>query len=186
MAIKGKTRSKGKPRSGTGAPRPTPVAVKPPFFLRRWVQVSLSFAAGIIAMVAFTWATNGVRAEHRTHDAAARGITARRAVAHWQGSVSSALTSLGFSDQTRSVASLTQLATLADAVSKGQTPAGAATQASTVEKSLKSAVKALDTLSADTIRNQGLNEFDASSLLDSRLAMLQAFQGSQQAAGLLR
>src|SRR5947207_203697 len=120
MAIKGKTRSKGKPRSGARAPRPTPVVVKPPFFMRRNVQVSLAFIAGIGVMVAFIWATDGIRQERHRREVAAQGATARQAVAQWQGSVTAALSSVQFDSQTQSVAVLSQLASLVGQMAKGK------------------------------------------------------------------
>jgi hypothetical protein len=186
MAIKGKTRSKGKPRSSARAPRPTPVVVKPPFFLRRSVQVSLAFIAGIGVMVAFIWATDGVRQERHKHEVAAQGATARRAVAQWQGTVTSALSSVQFDNQTRSVAVLSQLASLVGQMEKGATPTGAAASAATAEKSLKTAADDLQKLSTDVIRGKGLSEFEATSLIDSRDAMVQVFRTGQEVAGLVQ
>jgi hypothetical protein len=186
MAIKGKSRNKGKPRSGARAPRPVPVVVKPPFFLRRWVQVSLAFVAGIAAMVAFVWATDGVRQERRNHRVTAQNATARRAVAQWQTTVNTALTDVQFDNQSRAVAVLTNLATLVDGMKKGTVAKGAAASAATAEQSLKTAADALDKLSTDVIRGKGLSEFEATSLIDSRDAMSQAFRTAQEVAGLVQ
>ena len=184
MAIKGKTRNKGKTRAPARAPRPSPVEVKPPFFLRRRVQIALAVLAGVAAMVAFVWATNGVRDERDRRDAAAQATKARRAVATWQAAVNSALGNVQFSDQDRSIGAFTQLASLLDAIGKGQPPAGAADQASALEQGFKKAADDLDQLSADVIRNQGLNEFQAGALIDSRVALVEVFRSGQQAAGL--
>jgi hypothetical protein len=186
MAIKGKTGSKSKPRSGARAPRPAPVVVKPPFFLRRKVQVSLAFFAGVGTMVAFIWATNGVRQEHHNRQVAAQGATAREAVARWQSTVQTALTSAGFDPQTQSVGALTQLSTLVGQMTKGQTPSGAAATAATAETNLKAAADALQNLSTDVIRGKSLSEFEASSLLDSRDAMVLVFRSGQEVAGLVQ
>jgi hypothetical protein len=186
MAIKGKSRSKGKPRSGARAPRPVPVVVKPPFFQRRWVQVSLSFVAGVATMVAFIWATDGVRQEHQRQTEAARSAEARTAVARWQGSVGPVLSSVQFDDQSRSVAVLTTLSAMAGELAKGQAPTAAGKTAATAEQSLKAAADDLQKLSTDVISGQGLSEFEASSLIDARDTMTQAFRTGQEAAGLVQ
>jgi hypothetical protein len=186
MAIKGKSRTKSKPHSGARAPRPVPVVVKPPFFLRRKVQVSLAFIAGVGAMVAFIWATNGVRQERMKRDAAAQDTTARQAVTQWKQTVDSALTSVQFSDQTRSAGLFTGLSTLVGQIEKGQTPKGAAATAATAEQGFKKAAEALQTLSTDVIRGKGLSEFEAASLINSRDSMAMAFRTGQEVAGLVQ
>jgi hypothetical protein len=184
MAIKGKTGSRGKSRAPARAPRPTPVVVKPAFFLRRRVQVALAFVVGVAAMVAFIWATNGVRSEHDRRDAAEQATTARRAVSKWQAAVNSALGNVQFSDQDRSVAAFTQLSAILDQIGKGKTPKGAVQQASALEQGFRKAADDLDGLSTDVIRSQGLNEFQAGALIDSRVTLVQVFRSGQQAAGL--
>ena len=59
MAIKGKGKTKG--RQPARAPRRAPVEVKPPFFMRRRVQVALAFVVGILVMMLAVWITNGLR-----------------------------------------------------------------------------------------------------------------------------
>jgi len=184
MAIKGKTGSRRRTRAPARAPRPTPVEVKPAFFLRRRVQVVLAFVVGVAAMVAFIWATNGVRAERDRNDAAAQATTARRAVSKWQATVTSALGNVQFNDQDRSVAAFTQLSSILDQIGKGKTPKGAADQASSLERGFRKAADELDGLGADVIRSHGLNEFQAGALIDSRVAMVEVFRSGQQAAGL--
>jgi hypothetical protein len=183
MAIKGKSRGKSKPRSVARAPRPAPVVVKPPFFLRRKVQVTLAFIAGVGAMVAFIWATDGLRQERLNRDVAAQDATARQAVSQWKTTVEGALTGVQFSPQTRAAGLFTSLSTL---VAGGQPPKGAAATAATAEKAFKAAADALQGLSTDVIRGKGLSEFEAASLIDSRDSMASAFRAGQEVAGLVQ
>jgi hypothetical protein len=186
MAIKGKTGSKSKPRSSARAPRPAPVVVKPPFFMRRKVQVSLGFVAGIGVMVAFIWATDGLRQERLKRDVAARDATARQAVSQWKGTVEGALTGVQFSPQTRSAALFTSLSTVVGQMAGGKAPKGAAATAATAETAFKTAADALQKLSTDVIRGKGLSEFEAVTLIDSRDSMAMAFRTGQEVAGLVQ
>lgn len=187
MAIKGKSRSKSKPRAGARAPRPVPVVVQPPFFLRRKVQVSLAFLVGIATMVVFIWATDGIRQEREKHTAAAAAVTARAAVASWQASVNAALGAVQFDTQTRSLGAMTQLTALLGQIGKaGKIPSGASDQAAASETSFKTAADGLEKLSTDVIRSKGLNEFEAGSLIDSRVALIQVLRTGEEVAGLVQ
>jgi hypothetical protein len=186
MAIKGKSRGKSKPRPVARAPRPAPVVVKPPFLLRRKVQVTLAFIAGVGAMVAFIWATDGLRQERLNRDAAAQAATARQAVSEWKTTVEGALTGVQFSPQSRSAALFTSLSTLVDQMAGERPSKGAGATAATAEKAFKTAADALQALSTDVIRGKGLSEFEAASLIDSRDSMAMAFRTGQEVAGLVQ
>ncbi|MBI3648231.1 MAG: hypothetical protein HY240_05740 [Actinobacteria bacterium] len=186
MAIKGKTRSKTKARTVARPPRPVPVEVKPPFFLRRWVQVSGALLCGAAAVAVLIWATNGLREDRRRAAKAASGASARRAVALWKAEVDGAMAKIGFDDQTRTAAAFTDLSGLLDQMSKGKTPDGSAASAATAEKNLKDAAGTLNKLTSESIGGKGLSAFEAGALLQSRAAMAQALQTEQQVAGLIQ
>ena len=68
MAIKGKSRTKSRPKQVARAPRREPVVVKPPLFQRRWLQLTAAFILGVLAMSIVVWVSHGVhrqRAEGR-------------------------------------------------------------------------------------------------------------------------
>lgn len=99
MAIKGKSRTKSKPRPVARAPRHEPVVVKPPLLVRRWVQVTAALVVGAFAAVVVVWATNGLRKD--SHDKAAAsaaqstGATKRAAGLAWQSTVEGAMNQIG-------------------------------------------------------------------------------------------
>ena len=183
MAIKGKTRSKNRPRTAARAPRAVPVEVKPPFFLRRWVQVSLAAAAGVAAMIVLIWATNGLRNEHRTNEAAANRAKAVKALGQWKSTVDSALTGVQFDEQSQSVGMFSSISTALDQIKGGKIPKSAVTQVSSAEKPLKTAADDLEKAALpDMIRDKGLTEAQAITILDSRSGMVNAFRIEQEVA----
>jgi len=93
MAIKGKGKTKSRPAARP--PRPAPVVRRPPFFLRRWVQVVLALIAGAGIVILVVWATNGLRSNDAADAAAARDAAARRVVQEWQTTVDGALSGVG-------------------------------------------------------------------------------------------
>jgi len=99
MAIKGKSRTKSKPKQVARAPRHEPVVVKPPLLARRWLQVTAATLAGVFAVMVVVWVTNGLRQDRRTKaDAAAAqssGATKRTAGLAWQSTVTGAINEVG-------------------------------------------------------------------------------------------
>jgi ferric-dicitrate binding protein FerR (iron transport regulator) len=93
MAIKGKGKTKG--RQPARAPRRAPVEVKPPFFMRRRVQVVLAFVAGILAMMLAVWITNGLRQQRADDKAATEAAQQRAAGQKWKTQVESEFGKIG-------------------------------------------------------------------------------------------
>jgi hypothetical protein len=93
MAIKGKGKTKSRP--APRAPRPAPVARKPPFFLRRWVQFVGGVLLGMGVVMLVVWATNGVRDNDAEEAAAAKAADVRRVVGEWQTTVDGVIAKIG-------------------------------------------------------------------------------------------
>src|SRR2546421_6886850 len=89
MAIKGK--GKTKPRAVTRAPRPVPVKVKPHFFGRSWVQLTVAVIAGMGLVLLLVWVTNGLRREQHTKEAAARRLEVAKVIKQWKTTVDGAV-----------------------------------------------------------------------------------------------
>jgi hypothetical protein len=181
MAIKGKTRAKSKPKPVARAPKPVPVNVKPPFFLRRWVQVTLAFVAGVGSMVVLIWATNGVRDENRSKETARKRESARRVVQEWQTTVDAALVSFGPAG-----AGGTPPVVFPDATSKGKPPEGLETIATDAHDLAASTADDLDLVDLSTlIAGKGLVAKEAIWVLDSQKRMVFGLKLYGEAATLM-
>jgi hypothetical protein len=99
MAIKGKTKTKSRPKQVARAPRHEPVVMKPPLFARRWLQVTAAMLVGVFAVMVVVWVTNGLRQDSRTKAdsaaAQASGATKRTAGLAWQSTVTAAVNEVG-------------------------------------------------------------------------------------------
>jgi hypothetical protein len=186
MAIKGKTRAKSKPKPPARAPRPVPVDVKPPFFLRRWVQVSLACVAGVGGMVVLIWATNGVRDENRSKETARTRESARRVVQEWQTTVEASLAAFGPAGAGGAPPTpFPELAAAVDTTSKGHPPDDLETTASDAADLATSTADDLDNVDlASLIANKGLNAREAIWVLDSQKRLSFGFKLYGEAAKL--
>jgi hypothetical protein len=186
MAIKGKTRAKSKPKPPARAPRPVPVNVKPPFFLRRWVQVSLAFVAGVGCMVVLIWATNGVRDENRSKETARTRETARRVVQEWQTTVEASLAAFGPAGAGGAPPTpFPELDVAVDATSRGHPPDDLGSIAADAADLASSTADDLDNVDlASLIGDKGLNASEAIWVLDSQERISFAFKLYGQAAKL--
>ena len=187
MAIKGKTRAKSKPKPVARAPKAVPVNVKPPFFLRRWVQVSLALVAGIGSMVVLIWATNGMRDDDRSKEAAQKRESARRVVQEWQTTVDAALVVFGPAGSGGAPPLLfPELAAAIDATSKGKPPKGLDAVATDAVDVATSTADDLDQVDLPTlITGKGLVAKEAIWVLDSQKRMVFALKLYGEAATLL-
>src|SRR2546422_1873629 len=139
MAIKGKARAKSRSRAVAKPPRPVPVKVRPGFFLRRGVQVTGTFLAGIAVVLVAFWAYRGVHHEHVRSQNARALATARTAVASWKSTVDTALAQVQFDEQKQSIPAFAQLSATLDQMSKDNVPSAAVSSAATLERTLKQA-----------------------------------------------
>ena len=122
MAIKGKSKSRSK-RSVTPGPKPVYVEPKLPFFMRRKVQVSLSFVAGILVVLFALWVRDGLRSEHQRTEGRQRASKQRTAVAQFQRAVDAALRPIGQAVPPDGFSALPGLQTNLDGLGKGDVSA---------------------------------------------------------------
>jgi hypothetical protein len=181
VAIKGKGKTKG--RQPARAPRRAPVEVKPPFFLRRWVQVSLAFVAGLLLMVLVVWVTDGLRQQRADSKAATQASEQRGAGQRWKSQVEGALGTVGTLSPGAPPALFPDLASTISALQKGHLPDGAA---ATLKKARAEAKTVIDPLKAyklsDTIRDIGMDAEQVSWYLNSQTRIVQALELYEQVA----
>jgi hypothetical protein len=183
MAIKGKGKTKG--RQPTRAPRRAPVEVKPPFFLRRRVQVALAFVVGILVMLLAIWVTNGLRKQNADEKAKTQASQQRAAAEQWKSQVESSLGKVGTLSPSAPPKIFPDLATTITALQKGSVPDGAA---ATLKQTQSDAKTAIDPLKAyqlsDQIRDMGMTEGQVSWFLNSQTRFVQSLELYSQAAAL--
>jgi len=181
MAIKGKGKTRGRPAAR--APRRAPVHVKPPFFLRRWVQVSLALVAGLLLMVFAVWVTNYLRQQRADDRAATQASEQRTAGQRWKSQVEGALGKVGTLSPSALPALFPDLATTITGLQKGKVPDGAAT---TVKKAKADAKLAVDPLKkydlTGEVRAIGMDEGQVSWFLNSQTRIVESLELYSQAA----
>ena len=171
MAIKGKGKTKARPPAR--APRPVPVVRKPPFFVRRWVQLAGALLLGILAVMVVVWATNGLRASDAAEAASADDANARRAIQEWKTTVEGALASVGSADGAGGFVVQPELSASVETLRKGDPDKGARETADTAVTALGDAAETLEGVDlAELIRDRGLDAVTASAVLNSREKML--------------
>jgi hypothetical protein len=181
MAIKGKGKTRG--RQPARAPRRAPVEVKPPLFLRRWVQVSLAFVAGFLVMVLVVWVTNGLRQQRADDDAATQASDQRAAGQKWKSEVEAALGKLAPLSPGAPPVIFAELTTTISSLQKGDVPDDATTTIRAAQADGKLAIDPLEKydLSAQ-IRDIGMDGGQVSWFLNSQTRFVQALKLYEQAA----
>ncbi len=182
MAIKGKGRTKSK--QVTRAPRKAPVVVKPPFLMRRSVQMTLALIAGVGTMVFAIWVTNGLRQQQRDKDADLRRTAIAKAVNVWTATVEGSLAALGqvpqptplFPELTAALATLTK----GDEVKDAEKIATDARLLADKAASDLTAVKLYE-----VIRGKGMDLALTNYLLNSQSGMAQGLSLYSRAASLV-
>jgi hypothetical protein len=181
MAIKGKGKTKG--RQPARAPRRAPVEVKPPFFMRRRVQVALAFVAGILVMMLAVWITNGLRQQRADDKTATEASQQRAAGQKWKAQVEGELGKIGTISPGAPPALFSDLTTTIAALQKGKVPDGATSTLTTTQAGAKSAAANLKAYKlADSVRDIGMDEGQVSWFLNSQMRYVQALQLYEQAA----
>jgi hypothetical protein len=181
MAIKGKGKTKG--RQASRAPRRAPVEVKPPFFLRRRVQVSLAFVAGLLLMVFAVWVTNYLRQQSADDKAAAQATQQRTAGQKWKSQAEGALGTVGTLSPGATPALFPDLATAITGLQKGHVPDGAAATLKAAQADAKAAIAPLKSYKlSDTVRDIGMDSEQVSWFLNSQTRFVQALELYEQAA----
>jgi hypothetical protein len=175
MAIKGKGRTRG--RQPARAPRRAPIEVKPPFFVRRWVQASIAFVAGFLVMMLVVWITNGLRQQRADDKAATEASEQRTAGQNWKTQVEGALGKVGTLSPGASPALFPDLTTLITGLQAGDLPDGAAKSLKQARSDAKGAIDPLRSYDLTAhVRDIGMNEGQVSWFLNSKARIVQALE----------
>jgi hypothetical protein len=189
MAIKGK--GKTKERVVARAPRREPVAVKPPVFARRRVQVAGAFVLGVLTMMFLVWVTNGLREQDRSERARVRQAAVlertRGAVDAWRIVVEGEVNKIGAIQPGLPPMLLPAASAALDGLAAGSDVKGAAATLSDAQRSLTAAIDTIDEYGlADEIRGLGFDNTQTNYLLNSKSKMIEALQLYRQAVALGR
>jgi hypothetical protein len=183
MAIKSKGKTKARPASK--GPRHGPVPVPKPFAQRRWVQLTALFIAGILAMMVFVWATNGLRRERASNRAASDLASRQQALSQWKAILEPQITAVGQlqGDIPPTVAS--DVTAALTALASGKTTTTKASALTSSANGLRTAAQAIDTFDlAGTITERGFDVAAAGALTASKAEIVEALRLYQQAAEL--
>jgi len=183
MAIKSKGKTKARPASR--GPRHGPVPVPKPFAQRRWVQLTALFITGILAMMVFVWATNGLRRERANTKAATDLANRQQALSQWKAILEPQITTVGqLKGDIPPTVATDVTAALTAIASKKTTTTKAAALASSAEE-LGKAADAIDGFDlAGTITEKGFDVGAAGALTASKVEIVQALRLYQEAAEL--
>ena len=188
MAIKGKSRTKSKPKQVARAPRHEPVVMKPPLPMRRWVQVTAGVLLGALAVMFVMWVTNNLRQEKAdkaaaaaAHTAAANKLAAGQA---WQGAVTGAISRVGTVNPSLTPEIFKSMNAAIDQMVKDNTVPGPAVKIFQAgASSSKKSVKALSDFDlTGTIKDQGFDVAEAEYFTESRDRLIAALTTYQRAA----
>jgi hypothetical protein len=183
MAIKGKGRTRG--RQPVRAPRRIPVEVKPPFFLRRQVQISLAFIAGLLVMVGVVWATNTLRKERADDRAATEASRQRAAAQEWKSQVEGALGTVGSLSPGNVPKLFPTVSTAIASLRQGDDLEAAAAALKDARANAKLAIEPLQSYDlVGTIGGKGMSEGQVNWFLNSQTRFVQSLQLYQQAAAM--
>ena len=183
MAIKSKGKTKARPASK--GPRHGPVPVPKPVAQRRWVQLTALFIAGILAMMVFVWATNGLRRERANTKAATDLLNRQQALSRWKAILEPQITTVGqlHGDIPPTVA--TDVTAALTALVSGKTTTTKAAALDSSARELARAAAAIDKFDlAGTITEKGFDVAAAGALTASKVEIVEALHLYQEAAGL--
>jgi hypothetical protein len=182
MAIKGKGKTKG--RQPARAPRRAPVEVKPPFFLRRWVQVTVAFLIGMGVVWFLVWVTNGIRDSRQSDQAAKTQAEQKAALQQWQTLVEQQIGTVGQLQQQGVPPTVApQVAATGQALAAGKPPTTTSADLKSSAAALGKAAKAMNAFNLSTaIRGKGFSIDQADAILTAQTHLTDALSTSQQAA----
>jgi len=187
MAIKSKSRPK-KSKQVARAPRAVPVEVRPPFFLRKRVQVTLAFVVGLLTAAVILWARNGLDEERAREERQKVAARARQAVGQYQSTIESALAPVGQVLSPGAFAAFVNLGTTLDDLEKGKGDPKEATETGVdVAKTASDASKAIADVDVSSLVGGKGFEFElVDSVFDSQDALVEALDLYGRAGELLR
>ncbi len=183
MAIKSKGKTKARPASK--GPRHGPVPVPKPFAQRRWVQLTALFIAGILAMMVFVWATNGLRRERANSKAATDLASRQQALSQWKAILEPQITAVGQLNGDIPPTVATDVTAALTALLSGKTTTTKAAALDSSANELARAATAIDKFDlAGTITEKGFDVAAAGALTASKVEIVEALHLYQEAAGL--
>lgn len=182
VAIKGKGRTKSKQIAR--APKPVAVPVKPPFFLRRWVQLTLTFAGGVGLVAFVVWFANGLREEREREAERAAARDRGAVVRQYQARVEAALQPVGQAQPPTGFAALPELTAGLEGLRSGDTePEDVRDAARAAARTATRAAETLEEMDVDDlIRDQGFARYVVSLFLSSQRRMVQGLRLYAEAA----
>lgn len=182
MAIKGKGKTKS--RQPARAPRRTPVAVKPPFFARRWVQLVAALLIGMGIVWFLVWVTNGIRSSRDSDQAAKLTAEQKGALQQWQSLVEQQVGTVGQLQQQGVPPTIApQVAATGAALAAGKPPTTTSKDLKSSAAALQAAAKAMTTFNlSTTIRDKGFTQPQADTILTAQTHLTDALSTYQQAA----
>lgn len=182
MAIKGKGKTKS--RQQARAPRRAPVAVKPPLFARRWVQLTAALLVGMGLVWFLVWVTNGIRESRRSDQAATTASEQKAALQRWQGLIEQQVGTVGQLQQQGVPPTISpQVAAAGGALAAGKPVTTTAADLKSSAAALQRAAKAMTSFNlSTTIRGKGYTVDQADAILTAQTHLTDALQTYQQAA----
>jgi hypothetical protein len=167
VAIKGKSRSKAKGKQVSRAPRREPVRVKPPFFMRRWVQITTSAVAGALAVLLVFWVVRGLHNDRATNEKNAANAKRVAAASKWETAVGGALSPVATQGQSGAPPNLfVGLGPSLAALAGGTAPKGTAASIKKVTDGVTTASAALAKFNlATTMKDQGFTAAEINSFI---------------------
>lgn len=190
MAIKGKTKSRGKKTVAAG-PKPAYVAVKTPLIRRRGFWIGLAVVVALASIGGITYGFAKERTHSREEELAKReeelAKRLRTAMTQYQSQVDPILASVGQASPPSSFTAMPSLSAALGALQDGKgKPAAAAAAASTAAKQAKTAYAALDAIDVTVIIvDKGFDQGFALYMINSQKRMVAGLRLFEQAANLL-
>jgi len=183
MAIKSKGKTKARPASK--GPRHGPVPVPKPFAQRRWVQLTALFIAGVLGMMVFVWATNGLRRERANSKATTDLASRQQALSQWKAILEPQVTAVGKLNGDIPPTVATDVTAALTALVSGKTTTTKAAALDSSARELARAAAAIDKFDlAGTITEKGFDVAAAGALTASKVEIVEALHLYQEAAGL--
>jgi hypothetical protein len=186
LAIKSKGRTKT--RQVARPRRREPVAVKPPFFLRRWVQLAgATLGAAALVLIA-VWVTNGLRQDRAETKAREVAATKLEAATKWKSTVEGLIGTIGTLGQSGQAPTvLPRLDSSLIALQKGTAPKHIANQLKTTAAEATLAAGTLTKFDlAAAITEKGFSAGEAFEFTSSRDVLSSAFRLYARAATIAR
>ena len=183
MAIKGKGKTRG--RQPARAPRRAPVQIKPPLFVRRRIQVSLAFVAGVVLMIGVVWITNGLRTQRADDDAAAEASAQRAVGQKWKSQVEGALGKVGTLSPGVPPVLFAAVSDAITSLQKGHDPEVGATALEDARANAKLAIDPLESYDlVGQVAGTGMSKGQADWFLNSKTRFVESLQLYRQVAAL--